>query len=247
MKRETKVSQELLAQLKALPCTNILDVLRSQGYLKVYMEGVRSLIPRTKLVGRAVTLRFLPQRPDLQEETVGKEDTPEYRAIELCGPGDVLVMDAMGLPYASVGGDIKFLRLKLRKAEGLVTDGAVRDTESLKTYGLALFAQNATAKAGPTDILPYEENVAIQCGGVLVRPGDVVVGDDDGVVVIPQHLVHRVVPEAVEKEELERFIKDRLNTEDVSPGKYYPPRESTQKLFEEWKKRSKPIGQPGQA
>jgi regulator of RNase E activity RraA len=237
MKREVKISQEILTQLKAFPCTNILDVLRSHGYLKVYMEGVRSLIPGTRLVGRAVTLRFLPQRPDLQEEMVGKENTPEYRAIELCGPGDVLVMDAMGLPYASVGGDIKFLRLKLRKAEGIVTDGALRDTASLKTYGLGLFAQNSTAKAGPTDILPYEENVAIQCGGVLVLPGDVIVGDDDGVVVIPQHLVPTVVQEAAEKEELEQFIKERLTAEDVSPGKYYPPRESTQKLFEEWNKR----------
>lgn len=237
MKRKINISDDILGQLKAFPCTNILDVLRGHGYIPVYMEGVRSLIPGTKLAGRAVTLRFLPQRPDLQEKTVGKENTPEYRAIELCGPGDVLVMDAMGLPYASVGGDIKFLRLKLRKAEGVVTDGAIRDSESLKTYGLGLFAQNTTAKAGPTDILPYEENVAIQCGGVLVMPGDVVVGDDDGVVVIPQHLVHEVVQEAAEKEELEQFIKEKLTTEDISPGKYYPPNELSKELFKEWKKK----------
>jgi regulator of RNase E activity RraA len=235
MKKEIRVSNDILATLKAFPCTNILDVLRGHGYIKVYMEGVRSLISGARLVGRAVTLRFLPQRPDLQEETVGKENTPEYRAIELCGPGDVLVMDALGLPYASVGGDIKFFRLKQRKAEGIVTDGALRDTESLKTYGLGLFAQNATAKAGPTDILPYEENVPIQCGGVLVMPGDIVVGDDDGVVVIPQRLIPAVVEEAKEKEEMEQFIKELLKKENVSPGKYYPPRESTKKLFEEWK------------
>lgn len=234
------VSAALLQRLAAFPCTNLLDVLRAHGYEKVYMEGVRSLLPGTKLVGRAVTLRFVPARPDLHARLASEALTAEYRAMERCGPGDVLVIDAMGLPYASVGGDIKFLRLKRRQAAGVVTDGALRDTATLKTYGLGLFAQQATAKAGPSDILPYEENVAIQCGGVLVLPGDVIVGDDDGVVVIPQSLVARVVEEAAEKEALEAFIKAQLEVEDVSPGKYYPPRDATWQSFAAWKRHSQP-------
>jgi regulator of RNase E activity RraA len=230
-KANAKVPQRALDQLKKLACTSILDALDHLGYGQVFMSGVRTLTPGQKMVGRAVTLRFLPTRPDLRQEVRSRQDSAEYRAMELCGPGDVLVIDAMGLPFASVGGDIKFLRLKRRGAAGLVTDGAVRDTATLKTYGFAIFAQNATAKAGPTDMLPYEEQVYIHCGGVLVKPGDVICGDDDGVVVVPQPLVDDVIKDAAEDEALEAWIKQELEAKDVSPGQYYPVTEATKKAF----------------
>jgi regulator of RNase E activity RraA len=226
-----KVPQRLLKQLHKLACTSILDALGHLGYEQVFLRGVRTLTPGQKLVGRAVTLRFLPVRPDLKQEVRGRQDSAEYRAMELCGLDDVLVIDAMGLPFASVGGDIKFLRLKRRGAAGLVTDGAIRDTAMLRTYGLTLFAQNATAKAGPSDMLPYEEQVYIQCGGVLVKPGDVLCGDDDGVVVIPQQLVQDVIKDATEDEAIEAWIKQELETNDVSPGRYYPVTEATKQAF----------------
>ena len=228
-----KASQHALEPLKTLACTSILDALEHRGYDAIFMRGVRTLTPGCKLVGRAVTLRFLPVRPDLKQEVRSRWDSAEYRAMELCGPGDVLVIDAMGWPFASVGGDIKFLRLKRRGAAGLVTDGAVRDTAALKTYGFAIFAQNPTAKAGPTDMLPYEENVYIQCGGVLVKPGDVICGDDDGVVVVPQHLVDAVIHEATEDEAIETWIKQELAAKDVSPGRYYPVTDATKQAFAE--------------
>jgi regulator of RNase E activity RraA len=230
-KANAKVPQRALEHLKTLACTSILDALDHLGYDQVFMSGVRTLIPGRKVVGRAVTLRFLPVRPDLRREIRSRSDSAEYRAMELCGPGDVLVIDAMGLPFASVGGDIKFLRLKRRGAEGLVTDGAVRDMALLRTYGFAIFAQNPTAKAGPTDMLPYEENSYIQCGGALVKPGDVICGDDDGGVVVPQHLVNDVIKEATEDEALEAWIKQELESKDVSPGRYYPVTEATKRAF----------------
>jgi regulator of RNase E activity RraA len=236
-KNSVKVPQRALDQLKTLACTSILDALDHLGYDQVFMCAVRTLITGRKVVGRAVTLRFLPVRPDLRQEVRSRSDSAEYRAMELCGPGDVLVIDAMGLPFASVGGDIKFLRLKRRGAAGLVTDGAVRDMAMLKTYGYAIFAQNPTAKAGPTDMLPYEENVYIQCGGVLVKPGDIVCGDDDGVVVVPQALVNDVIQEATKDEALEAWIRQELETKDVSPGRYYPVTEATKKAFTEAQQR----------
>src|SRR6266516_3621400 len=108
--------EHALEPLKNLACTSILDALEHRGYDAVIMRGVRTLTPGCKLVGRAVTLRFPPVRPDLQREVRSRWDSAEYRAMELCGPGDVLVIDAMGLPFASVGGHIKFLRLKRRGA-----------------------------------------------------------------------------------------------------------------------------------
>lgn len=224
--------------LERLPGAAILDVLGRQGYSRLYMEGVRPLTPGQKLVGRAVTLRFLPFRPDLAQEKGQREESPEYRAMELCGPGDVLVIDAMGEPYASVGGDVKFLRLKLRRAAGLVADGAVRDMVTVRTYGFPVFARGPTAKAGGGILLPYEVNGYIQCGNVLVKPGDVIIGDDDGVVVLPQQLAQEVVSAALEHEEIEAVVKEALEREGASPGVYYPFNEATERLYQRVKGRS---------
>ena len=120
-------------------------------------------------------------------------DSAEYVAFELCGPGEVLVIDAMRWPYSSIGGDIKFYRLYQRGVGGLVTDGAVRDTNTLKEYGFPVYSANATAKQGPAEFWPWQVNDCIQCGGVLVRPGDAIVGDDDGVVVVPASAADEVI------------------------------------------------------
>jgi len=144
----------VLDSLRDISVATLVDALNRKGYRSSFMVGVRSLTPGRKLVGRAVTLRFLPNRPDLLEETRRGPDSPEYRAMDLCGPGYVLVVDGMGLPYASIGGEIKFHRLKQRQAEGIVTDAAVREAAVVQKYGLKLFAQNSTAKQGTTDFLP---------------------------------------------------------------------------------------------
>ena len=144
----------------------------------------------------------------------------------------MIVIDAMGWKYSSIGGDIKFLRLMQRKVGGLVTDGGVRDSKALKEYGFPVYSASLTAKQGPADFWPWQVNDAIQCGGVLVRPGDAVVGDDDGVVIVPQSEVEDVIRIAQEREEVEEVIKEQLNVENCSPGKYYPFNDETWRLFE---------------
>ena len=182
--------------------------------------------------GRAVTLRFVPHRPDLASDKPKRQESAEYIAIELCGPNEVLVVDAMGWKYSSIGGDIKFFRMKQLKAGGLVTDGAVRDTLALKEYGFPVYSQGATAKQGPADFWPWEVNGAIQCGGVLVRSGDAIVGDDDGVVVVPKTAVTEIIAIAHQREEVEEIIKAQLDSENCSPGKYYPFNDATWDLYE---------------
>ena len=142
----------------------------------------RSNSARRWLGASAVTLRFVPHRPDLAADKPKGDQSAEYVAIELCGPGEVLVVDAMGWTYSSIGGDIKFFRLMQRAVGGLVTDGSVRDSVALKEYGFPVFSASTTAKQGPAEFWPWQVNDAIQCGGVLVRPGDAIVGDDDGAV-----------------------------------------------------------------
>ena len=185
------------------------------------------------MAGRAVTLRFVPHRPDLFSDKPKGEDSAEYVAIELCGPGEVLVIDALRWQYSSIGGDIKFLRLMQRKVGGLVTDGGVRDSVVLKNYGFPVFSASTTAKQGPADFWPWQVNDAIQCGGVLVRPGDAIVGDDDGAVVVPRSEVNEIIKIAHQREEVEEVIKKQLEIEQCSPGKYYPFNENTWKLYEE--------------
>ena len=227
------IADERLEVLKKIPTQTLIDGLWVKGWPSTYVEGAKPLQLGQSMVGRAVTLRFIPHRPDIAEEKPKKEQSAEYVAIELCGPSEVLVIDAMGWQYSSIGGDIKFMRLMQLQVGGLVTDGGVRDSVALKEYGFPVYSAATTAKQGPADFWPWQVNDAIQCGGVLVRPGDAIVGDDDGVVVVPRSEVDEVIKIAHEREEVEEVIKAQLEIENCSPGKYYPFNENTWKLYEE--------------
>ena len=227
------ITDEILEVLRAIPTQTLIDAQWVKGWPMSYIEGAVPLQEGQHLAGRAVTLRFVPHRPDLADDKPKGADSAEYVAIEMCGPGEVLVIDAMGWKYSSVGGDIKFLRMKQLGAGGLVTDGGVRDSVSLKEYGFPVYSASLTAKQGPAEFWPWQVNDAIQCGGVLVRPGDALVGDDDGVVVVPQSIVDEVIEIAHQREEVEEVVKAQLELEQCSPGKYYPFNDNTWKLFEE--------------
>ena len=227
------ISDETLEVLRAIPTQTLIDAQWVKGWPMSFIEGALPLQQGQNMAGRAVTLRFVPHRPDLAEDKPKGSDSAEYVAIEICGPGEVLVIDAMGWKYSSVGGDIKFLRMMQLGAGGLVTDGGVRDSVSLKEYGFPVYSASLTAKQGPAEFWPWQVNDAIQCGGVLVRPGDAVIGDDDGVVVVPQAIVDEVIEIAHQREEVEEVVKAQLEIEQCSPGKYYPFNDNTWKLFEE--------------
>ena len=236
MSTEHAVSDETLAKLGELPTQTLIDGLWVDNWPQSMIHGARSIFPGQKMFGRAVTLRFVPHRPDILADKPSAEDSPEYVAFELCGPNEVLVASSVG-PWESVGGDIKFYRLAQLKAGGLVTDGSVRDTTELKDYGFPVFAYSSTAKQGPAVMQPWGVNEVISCGGVVVRPGDVIVGDDDGVVVVPSTMCERVLEIAAEREKIERVIKLELRKNPGSPGKYYPFNQNTKKLFEDYKSR----------
>ena len=227
------ISDETLEILRAIPTQTLIDAQWVKGWPMSYIEGAVPLQQGQHMAGRAVTLRFVPHRPDLADDKPKGAESAEYVAIEMCGPGEVLVIDAMGWKYSSVGGDIKFLRMKQLGAGGLVTDGGVRDSVSLREYGFPVYSASLTAKQGPAEFWPWQVNDAIQCGGVLVRPGDALVGDDDGVVAVPNSIVDEVIEIAHQREEVEEVVKAQLEIEQCSPGKYYPFNDNTWKLFEE--------------
>jgi regulator of RNase E activity RraA len=226
----TVVSDEVLAKLAELPTQTLIDGLWVNNWPQSMIHGARPLFPGQKMAGRAVTLRFVYHRPDILSDKPKGEQSPEYVAFEHCGPNEVLVASSVG-PWESIGGDIKFLRLAQRKVGGLVTDGSVRDTGVLKEYGFPVFSHSSTAKQGPGVMQPWGVNEVISCGGVVVRPGDVIVGDDDGVVVVPAEMAETVLEVAAEREAVEQVVKTEL------PGKYYPFNDATWRLFEEYKQR----------
>ena len=217
----TTVSDELLDKLNTLSTQALIDGLWVLGWPTAFIEGARPLRAGMKCAGRAVTLRFVPQRPDIAMDKPSGTESPEYEAFERCGPNEVLVMASVG-PWESVGGDIKFLRLKQRQVGGLVTDGSVRDTDELLNYGFPVFSYSTTPKQGPAAMQPWECNGVISCGRVAVRPGDAIIGDQDGVVCVPASHAQQVYDIAHGREAIEVIIKEELIKNPGSPGKFYP-------------------------
>ena len=140
------ISSETLEVLRTIPTQTLIDGLWVMGWPMSFIHGAKPLRQGQHMSGRAVTLRFVPHRPDLAADKPKGSDSAEYVAIELCGPEEVLVIDALGWEYSSIGGDIKFMRMMQLKAGGLVTDGAARDSKTLKGYGFPVYAANTTAK-----------------------------------------------------------------------------------------------------
>lgn len=216
-----QISDELLQRLGSLSTQALVDGLWVMGWPSAQINGARSLAPGMKCVGRAVTLRFVPARPDIAADKPAGGESPEYEAFEKCGPNEVLVMSSVG-PWESVGGDIKFLRLKQRQIGGLVTDGSVRDTDEIINYGFPCFSYSTTARQGPAAMQPWECDGVISVSGVTVRPGDAIVGDQDGVVCVPAKVAEKVYNIAHGREQIEHIVKEELMKNPGPPGKYYP-------------------------
>jgi regulator of RNase E activity RraA len=215
------ISDDLLQKLGGLSTQALVDGLWVMGWPSAQIDGARPLAPGMKCVGRAVTLNFVPARPDIAQDKPAGGESPEYEAFEKCGPNEVLVMSSTG-PWESVGGDIKFLRLKQREIGGLVTDGSVRDTDEIIDYGFPCFSYSTTARQGPAAMQPWECNGVVSVSGVTVRPGDAIVGDQDGVVCVPAKVAETVYSIAHGREVIEDIVKEELTKNPGPPGKFYP-------------------------
>jgi regulator of RNase E activity RraA len=231
--KNVHVPDEVLEKLKSIPTATVYNAVRYFGSPLCVCEGLQNYTMGRKLAARAKTLRFLPNRPDIMAENPNGPKSPEYRAMGKCGPGDVLVADIAGDVKTVVAGDVKLLQLKMNNADGVVIDGAIRDLDVLRDedYDLAVYATARSLHGGPT-ATPAEEDIQINIGGALVRPGDVLVGDDDGVIVVPSWMAGEVADHAIEHEEVENYIKTKIEAENVSPGTYYPPQPES---FDEWR------------
>ena len=199
------LSAELKARINSVGTATLSAQLRKRGLNNVSIDGLRSTRPGERLVGRARTLRYIPNREDLFEAH-GAGYNAQKRAFDALGPDDVLVMEARGELGTGTVGDILALRAQVRGAAGIVTDGGVRDLAAVAALHLPVYHAGAHPAVLGRRHVPWDVDLTIACGGTAVQPGDVIVGDADGLLVIPPHLVEEVVAAAIEQEREETFI-----------------------------------------
>lgn len=214
------------------------DILARLGYTYQHdMRRVFSQTPQLSLFGRAVTLRSLPTRPDmiedLQEAAHGDRlQMPFDKALEATGEGKVLVVDTSGHTDITIGGGTKYSRLIAKGAAGLVTDGLIRDKNAVTHFGYPIYCNGFSPRSCTTHFLfPHDLNEPVSCGGALVRPGDYLIGDETGIVVIPERVAEKVLEAAVIKEQLDDFAMKKIMDENVPAGTYFPPSEATLSEF----------------
>ncbi|AZT96274.1 fumarylacetoacetate hydrolase family protein [Brevibacterium aurantiacum] len=226
------LSEDLRAKLTEAPTAGLSAQLRGRGLNNIVIEGVSPLVPGSKVVGTAKTLRFVPNREDLFKSHGGGYNA-QKRAFDTLRSGEVVVIEARGEAGSGTLGDVLALRAKSQGATGVITDGGVRDSAEVAGI-LPVFATAKNPAVLGRKHVPWESDVAVACGNATVLPGDVIVGDDDGVIVIPRDLVEEVVDAALAKE-----IEDGWVAEQVAAGNpiesLFPPKGEWKEKFEAWK------------
>lgn len=225
----------LVDLLRGVSTATLTMQLLKRGIRRVAMEGVRPMVPMSRrLVGEAFTVAYVPLREDLADYAVlARPDYPPRLAIEQAPAGSVLVIDARGEAAVGIVGDILAARLRVRGVAGIVTDGGLRDVEATVPLGLPIYAAGPAAPASIGGLSGVALQGPIGCGRVAVLPGDVVVGDQDGVVVVPKALAPEVARDGAEQERLERFIQIKILAGAATPG-VYPADERTKAEYKEW-------------
>ena len=200
---------ELRAKLERAPVAGLSQQLRKRGLNNVTIDGVRPLHPGAKLVGLARTLRFVPNREDLFDSHGGGYNA-QKRAFDAVGEGEVIVIEARGETGSGTLGDILAIRAHARGAAGIVTDGGVRDIDAVSAVDIPVYTAGAHPAVLGRRHVPWDADVTIACGGTTVQPGDILVGDADGVIVIPPALAAEVADAALEQEIEDGWIAERV-------------------------------------
>jgi len=231
------LSDVAIGQLRKVSTATLSTQLFKRGFRNVFLQGVSRLTTPSggNLVGPAFTMRNIPAREDIDQLSAFTDpDHPQRKAIESVPPGHVLVLDCRGETRVASGGQILTTRLKTRGAAGLVSDGPVRDSGAISALDFPVYCAGGSAPLNLIHHHAVDLNVPIGCGGVAVYPGDVIVGDEEGVVVIPAHLAAEVAADAAAQEEMEAFILERIEGGAPLRGTY-PPDAATLAAYEAWR------------
>lgn len=226
---------EIIAVLRRASTATITTIFRRRGIRNIWMP-LRPLFPGNKIVGPALTVRTVPGRDDLQP--IAYEPGTRFPghpddAIDALHPGDVLVLDGRGATDEGLFGDLLTQRVQEMGADGLVCDMAVRDAPHMAEKNLPIFCRGSVSPGGT--VFNVDVNVPIGCAGVLVIPGDLIVGDDDGVVVVPQGLAREVAEEIMLREDKDEFVRLKL-AQGASLRGLYPMGPEWEERFQSWRR-----------
>ncbi len=232
VKLDNSLPAELVERINSVGTATLSSQLRKRGLNTVSIDGLTPTQPGKRLVGKARTLRFIPGREDLFASHGGGYNA-QKRAFDGLRAGEVLVVDARGEKGTGTVGDILALRAQINGAAGIVTDGGIRDLEAVTELGIPTYHSGPHPAVLGRRHVPWAIDETIACGGTAVQPGDVIVGDADGLLVIPPSLVEEVVADAIEQERQERFIAERVATGEKVDG-LYPMNEEWKQRYQEW-------------
>lgn len=230
------MNPETREKLKQVSCATLTTALYKRGFRNTFIQNVGPVAPKGEnMVGPAFTLRYIPAREDLNPLTVFQDPQhPQRQAIETCPEGHVMVIDSRQDARAASAGDILIRRLMMRGGAGIVTDGGFRDSPTIGTLDIPAYHQRPSSPTNLTQHQAVDIDVPIGCGGVPVFPGDIVVGDGEGVVVIPRDLADEVAEEAVQMTAFETFVTEKVMDGRSIIGLYPATQEATKDEFADW-------------
>ncbi|WP_291959292.1 ribonuclease activity regulator RraA [Maribacter sp.] len=233
----TKIAKATKDKLRKVSTATVATCLFKKGLKNQFIQHVKPLkLGRPTMVGEAYTLRYIPAREDLNPISVFRDPKHLQRvAVEECPEGAVMVIDSRQNARAASAGSILVTRLMVRNAEGIVTDGGFRDSAEIADLDFSSYHNRPTA---PTNLTLHQAiaiNDPIGCGDVAVFPGDIILGDDDGVMVIPAHLANEVAEECIQMTMYEEFVIEQVQGGRAVIGLYPMVDESIKAEFEKWK------------
>jgi 5-oxopent-3-ene-1,2,5-tricarboxylate decarboxylase / 2-hydroxyhepta-2,4-diene-1,7-dioate isomerase len=226
------IEAETRRRLESVATATLAAALQKRGVRTTFMSGLAANKPGQRMVGRARTLRFVPIREDLIDTYAPRLNT-QRAAIESLQPGEVLVIDARNDTEAGTIGDIFAMRAIQLGAVGIVTDGAVRDAAALRRLDIAVYNRASHGATFRRMHMPVDYQIPIACAGVTVVPGDIIVGDEDGVVVVPAALAHEVAAEAAQQELEEEWGMERVAAGESTDGAF-PITPARRPEFQAW-------------
>ncbi|MDK3072000.1 ribonuclease activity regulator RraA [Sedimentitalea sp. JM2-8] len=231
---------DTLDKLSHVSVATLATALFKRGLRNQVIQNVDPVRPKGRnMVGPAFTLRYIPAREDRNTLDVFRNpEHPQRHAVETCPPGHVLVMDSRKDARAASAGDILVTRLMVRGGAGVVTDGGFRDAMEIAKLDVPAYHSRPSSPTNLTLNEAIDINTPIACGDAPVFPGDIIVGDDDSVIVIPAHLADEIAKEATQMTSYEDFVKERVLAGETIIGLYPATREENLKIFHDWRKKN---------
>ena len=226
------LSPELKAKLESVCTATLSSQLRKRGLNNVSIDGLTSTRPERRIVGLARTLRYVPNREDLFT-THGGGFNAQKKAIDSVNEGEILVMEARGEKGTGTIGDILALRAQVRGAAAIITDGGVRDFTAVAAMDMPTYYANPHPAVLGRRHIPWDTDITIACGGTTVQPGDIIVADADGILVIPPALADELADDSIAQEREETFIAEMVQQGHSVDG-LYPLNAAWRTRYQEW-------------